>query len=569
MRYLTILLLTILILSPAVYAADSPSVWAADEVGSAISIGIVPDKLRSGYDLPITRAEFAELAVRFFSVVSDTPISELPAENIFKDTKNGYVAAAYGLGIINGVTETEFAPERHISREEAATILLNTYHACGKICEAFSGTTFSDSAYIKEWAIDGVSAMHALEIMKGVSETEFAPTQIYTREQSIVTFMRMYNKIVSSRNRITQMLSVKDGRLMAGDTEIVLSGVNLGGWLLIESWMSPIMDEDEKMAYSDILKILNERFGAKKAAALIAEYEKSFITDADFSRIADMGYNCVRLPFWYRSFMTEDGEWLADNHSQNPGFILLDRAVRLCEKYGLYLVPDMHGCPGGQSTNHSTGKIGEVKLYNNEENLAAMERLWTAIANRYKNKSVIAAYDIMNEPQNNGAEYRNSPPAESTAAIEQTNAVYDRMIKAIRQTGDTHIITVEGIWSPSALPDPEKYGWTNMMYQLHIYDTSKGMIDFRINELVNTRNTLGVAVYVGEYNSKENEAYAEKKYSENNISRTKWTYKTVGVNYDNWGLYNKQLKKADIKTADYDFLFRLFGAEMRTERGFE
>ncbi len=367
---------------------------------------------------------------------------------------------------------------------------------------------------------------------------------------------------------MTQILTVKDGRLMAGSDEVVLNGVNLGGWLLMESWMSPIYDPDETLAHTDILEILTHRFGRERARFLMKQYRDSFITETDFSRIADMGFNAVRIPFWYGDFMTETGEWHAVSPTQNPGFQRLDWAIGQCEKNGLYAILDMHGCPGGQSTNHSTGTIGKGQLYQKEVYQNAMEELWRAIAKRYRQNPVVAAYDIMNEPQNN-TDFQGAGiyQAETPNAVAQTNYVYDRMIRAIRSVDSAHVISVEGIWSISTLPHPRTYGWSNMMYQLHIYDSSIEEINQKVDELLDARDTMGVAVYVGEYNSGAFEAYAADLYQQYGISRTKWTYKTVG-RQDNWGLYNKPMEKTDIKTASYEEIKTAFGEQMLTENGF-
>ena len=367
---------------------------------------------------------------------------------------------------------------------------------------------------------------------------------------------------------MTHILTVKDGRLMAGATEVVLNGVNLGGWLLMESWMSPVLDPKESLAHSDMIEILTHRFGKERARFLMKQYRDSFLTEEDFAQIADMGFNCVRLPFWYGDFMNETGQWHTPSPTQTEGFLRLDWAIAQCEKNGLYAILDMHGCPGGQSANHSTGSIGKAELYQKEVYQNAMEELWRAIAKRYRKNPVVAAYDIMNEPQNNqgfhgGGIYQ----AETTHAVQQTNHVYHRMIRAIRAVDTAHVISVEGIWSISTLPHPKTYGWSNMLYQLHLYDASKEKIGQKIKELLEARSTMGVAVYVGEYNHLENENYAADLYQQHGISRTKWTYKTVGRE-DNWGLYNKPMEKINIQTASYEEIKTAFGTQMRTENGF-
>ncbi len=379
--------------------------------------------------------------------------------------------------------------------------------------------------------------------------------------------MKAFAKNNTSENPpVNDILRVNGGKLTNDSGEVILNGVNLGGWLIMETWMSPVRDEGEEMAYSDIIDILTERFGGFKARQLIGIYENNFITEADFATIARLGFNCVRIPFWYRNFMTDNDEWLTLDMDDNPGFRRLDFALEMCDKYNLYAILDMHGCPGGQSMNHSTGAIGKGELYYDEKSLSAMEHLWTEIAKRYKNRACVAAYDVMNEPYNNSG--YNAPQAESSEAIEHTISVYDRMIKAIRKVDSKHIISIEGIWTTKILPDPKTYGWKNIMYQLHIYDKDKSMIDMRVSELTDICQVYRVAPLVGEYNSGPYEEYAVQQYKNNNISRIKWTYKTIGTDLGNWGLYNKVIDKTDIKTAPFEEIKKAFGTATQTENGF-
>jgi hypothetical protein len=51
--------------------------------------------------------------------------------------------------------------------------------------------TFVDNAEISEWAMEGVGQIQAAGIMGGVGDNRFAPQAPYTREQSIVTVMRL------------------------------------------------------------------------------------------------------------------------------------------------------------------------------------------------------------------------------------------------------------------------------------------------------------------------------------------------------------------------------------------
>ena len=365
-----------------------------------------------------------------------------------------------------------------------------------------------------------------------------------------VTDLADYN---NSNSKELSLLSVKDGYIVNEKGEkVVLKGVNLGNWLLWETWMSFVPEYTEDWAYFDTLQVLHDRFGEEKTNELIKIYEDNFVTEDDIAQIEKLGFNCVRVPFWYRNFMTEDGEWLTKDMNENPGFKRLDWLISVCEKYGIYVILDMHGAPGGQSKNHCTGKAGRNELYEGEGKMDTGVALWGAIAQKYKDNKTVAAYDLLNEPQNNGGydgDY--SWAAESEEAVAQTNKAYDILYKAVRSVDANHIISFEGVWSTTVLPNPDEMGYENLLYQLHLYDRDKGMIKYRVKELKTARKDWGVAVIVGEYNNGEFEYYAQKQYDKNDISRVKWNYKTYNAG-EQWGIFNKDVERIDIKTDSYE-----------------
>ena len=381
--------------------------------------------------------------------------------------------------------------------------------------------------------------------------------------KSEIKTLEQYN---NSNPKEMSMLTVKDGYIVNENGEnVVLKGVNLGNWLLWESWMGFVPEYTEDWAYYDTLEVLLDRFGEEKTAEIVKNFEDNFIIEEDIAQIEKLGFNCVRVPFWYRNFMTEDLQWFAENHDDNKGFQKLDWLISICEKYGIYVMLDLHGAPGGQSKNHCTGKAGRNELYENEEMMNATIDLWCAIAERYKDNKTVCAYDLLNEPQNNGGyEGDYNWAAESEDAVSRTNKAYDTLYKAIREIDRNHIISFEGVWSTTVLPNPNEMGYENMLYQLHLYDSEKGMIRYRVDELKTARKDWGVAVVVGEYNNHECEEYAQKKYEKNDISRIKWTYKTYNAG-NTWGIFNKDVERIDIKTASYEEILTFIKENTKTE----
>ena len=165
----------------------SPSVWSVDTVKQAISQMYVPSALQCKYDRPITRSEFCALAVQFYEKCK---VGEITARMQFSDTTDINVQKLGGLGVVNGVGNNQFAPDKAITRQEAATILVRLAKAMGTELPT-QIANYVDQAQIASWALAQVGQMQKSGIMGGVGNGKFAPLEPYTREQSIVTLMRV------------------------------------------------------------------------------------------------------------------------------------------------------------------------------------------------------------------------------------------------------------------------------------------------------------------------------------------------------------------------------------------
>lgn len=336
-----------------------------------------------------------------------------------------------------------------------------------------------------------------------------------------------------------------------GET-IVLRGVNLGGWLLQEYWMCPVKGnpEIEKWTHRETLEVLTERFGKEKANQLMAEYEKNWITSYDIRKIAKTNMNVIRVPFGYWNFMNNaDGEWIEDNPDENPGFKTLDWIINEASKNDIYVILDMHGCPGGQTTDHVCGNARQQELLGSEKYQATMEKLWVAIAQRYANNATVAAYDIMNEPQD----------GDYTVETDPRNQIYDRMYKAIREVDSNHMIMMEGIWSIGKLPKPSDMGWENVVYEVHSYG-DKDVVGY-VNNLKTYAEKNSVPVYIGEFSDLE----ILRVCTEENISCTSWTYKGTKEVGDTWYMYYKYCPEADVLNDSYEDIMKKWGKGIRTE----
>ena len=166
---------------------DLPSSWAAGQLSQAAVAGIVPDSFESRYTQAATRAEFCALAMRLYEKATGETITQRAT---FSDTTDFNVQKMAGLGVVNGVGGGKFDPGGTLTREQAATILARLAEAMGHPLPQ-AAPAFSDSAAIASWAAAGVGQVQAAGIMAG-DGSAFIPQSAYTREQCILTALRLY-----------------------------------------------------------------------------------------------------------------------------------------------------------------------------------------------------------------------------------------------------------------------------------------------------------------------------------------------------------------------------------------
>ena len=172
--------------------ANDFSDWAADYIIQAKDIGLLKDTSGLVYKENITREKFCELIYDFI-LIKQGGITTPEYKNRFIDTDNEKVVVLNGAEIIYGKSDTEFAPNDLLTREEAATIIVRMINKVMPMSATEMYFEYGDINDISEWALSAVQVMGNLGFMNGVGENKFAPKDNYTVEQSIATLIRMYN----------------------------------------------------------------------------------------------------------------------------------------------------------------------------------------------------------------------------------------------------------------------------------------------------------------------------------------------------------------------------------------
>jgi hypothetical protein len=165
--------------------------WATAYISRAFDMGVVPVALQSNYTSSITRAEFASLVVALYESVMGQSVSVSP-EIYFIDTTDQNVLKAAHLGVVQGLGDGRFAPDNLLTRQEAAVMLARLANTLGMHIQP-TPVTFADNYVIADWAAQAVGQMQSANIMSGVGGNMFEPLGRYTREQSIVTIVRLFD----------------------------------------------------------------------------------------------------------------------------------------------------------------------------------------------------------------------------------------------------------------------------------------------------------------------------------------------------------------------------------------
>lgn len=413
----------------------------------------------------------------------------------------------------------------------------------------------------------------------------------------LVGFLCSCEKETSSFKKLSRLHAEEMKIVDENGEEVQLRGVNLGAWLFHETWISavdyplygrahilawemgigedvdavikeigPGDDEEwlEKLRKKLELKIgknktdefiaivsqypsiwddadlplrllLEERFGIGARDELLDVFQEAWIREKDIKWLSLQGFNLVRIPIGYRTLIiNSDKEPLTELMWNERAFHRLDNLINWCEKYSLYAVIDIQEAPGGQN-DYS----GPPKLYEDENMQLLTIEMWKELSRRYSEVDVVAGYSLLAEPFG----------APSTVA---RDAMYDRLIKAIRDQGDDHLLIIHdgffGLWT---LPKPESFDWENVVYSTHLFEWNcKSLQDYQ--RVLNAYDILfkqaqqrqNVPYYIGSFSTMIDEDWAYEAlglmvnlFNKNGWSWSVWTFKKIDdpIDFELWG----------------------------------
>ena len=150
-----------------------------------------------GPEYPMTRAMFATVLAR----LSEEDLSGYT--NPFTDVKNGEwyseaISWAAAKGIIQGYGNNTFAPDKYVTREEAAIMIANFLSYYDLTINGEVIVRFNDESKISPWAKEEVNIVVNKGIMNGVGNGLFDPQGTTSRAQAATILTKLHQMMISN-----------------------------------------------------------------------------------------------------------------------------------------------------------------------------------------------------------------------------------------------------------------------------------------------------------------------------------------------------------------------------------
>ena len=182
-----------------------------------------------------------------------------------------------------------------------------------------------------------------------------------------------------------------------------IRGINVGGWLNLEPFITPSFFQ--KYSASDNIidewTLVQKLGGPSQAKSTLEKHYASFITRQTFADIRAAGFDHVRIPFGYWMVGTYSG----DQYVPQVSWRYLLRGIEYARQNGLRINLDMHGAPGSQNGWNHSGRQGVIGWLNGTDGDTNGQR-WLDVhhqlsvffaQDRYKH--LVTMYGLVNEPR--------------------------------------------------------------------------------------------------------------------------------------------------------------------------
>lgn len=209
----------------SVFAKDfvdlSESYWAYPQIQALADDGVIAGYPDGNFkpDQPVTRAEFATMALKAINVENATAketfeFSDVPSDYWAHDN----IQRAFSFDLVKGLPDGTFNPEGSVTKAEAISLIMSsldtdpmTLAEAKKILEA----SYVDHASIQEWFVINAAKADALAIVVKVPgfENKFEPDKQITRAEMAASLCNMRKWVQSRPNKkLAEVLTPREAK---------------------------------------------------------------------------------------------------------------------------------------------------------------------------------------------------------------------------------------------------------------------------------------------------------------------------------------------------------------------
>lgn len=237
-----------------------------------------------------------------------------------------------------------------------------------------------------------------------------------------------------------------------------IRGVNLGGWLVLEPWITPSLFDPyidqtpqpvDEYTFCEIL-------GKETALSKLKPHWDSWVTESHIAELAGAGINNIRIPFGYWAISFRENEPFV-----NGSFPYLVKAARWAKNHGIQVTLDLHATPGSQNGFDNSGRRGDIAWFGSEENISRVVEALSKLASYFNAEEfhgTVTAIELVNEPAFWGLD------------LNRLREFYNQAYAAIREKHPTITIVMHDAFRPLKEWEYLKSsGMTNIILDTHIY----------------------------------------------------------------------------------------------------
>lgn len=172
-----------------------------------------------------------------------------------------------------------------------------------------------------------------------------------------------------------------------------IRGVNLGGWFVLEGWMTP--DLFTGVEGSDETEFMIQK---ENAAEVLENHWDTFITEEDFIWLKEHNVDYVRvpIPWWYKGGLAYEGTEYEVTYANSEFY--LHRMMGWADTHGIKVLLDLHTAPWCQNGFDNGGMAGVFEWHKDQANVDLTVEVLEDIAQEFSGYTSLWGIELLNEP---------------------------------------------------------------------------------------------------------------------------------------------------------------------------